>query len=68
MEQFKKGDKVLKKGTTTPVMTIEGNTVKPGFPEYKTLDDTFTCSWVTPTGKERGEFHQDDLELYESQK
>jgi len=64
--KFKKGDKVTKKGTSKPLMNVEGNTVKPDFPEYKTLEDTYTCSWNNPSGKERGEFHEDDLELYES--
>lgn len=64
MAEFNKGDKVIEKGTTAPIMTIEGNTVKPDFPNYRTLDDTYTCSWLSTKGKERKEFHEADLELY----
>ena len=64
---FKPGDKVVRKGSTKPIMKVEGNTVKPDFPKYKTLEDTYTCSWDTPTGTERGEFHQDTLDLFELQ-
>jgi uncharacterized protein YodC (DUF2158 family) len=60
--KLKTGDKVVKKGTIEPIMKVEGNTMKPSFPEYKALEDTYTCSWITLLGKEYGEFRSDELE------
>lgn len=65
MGKFNANNKVIKKGTITPIMTVEGNAVKPGFPEYERLDDIYICSWDNSTGKQRSEFHEEDLELYQ---
>ena len=46
MNKFKKGDKVLKIGTKSPVMTVKGKLVKSGLPEYSVVEDIWTCEWV----------------------
>lgn len=46
MDTFKKNDKVLKIGTKSPVMTIMGKLVKPGLPNYSTVENIWTCEWT----------------------
>ena len=43
-EKFKDGDRVIRIGTMSPVMTVKGKTLKGGLP-YTTLMNTWTCFW-----------------------
>lgn len=65
MNKFKKGDKVLERGTTTPILTINGRTVKADFPSY-TITDRWTCEWTDLTGTHTKEIKEDELELIHS--
>ena len=62
MDKFKKGDKVLERGTTVPILTIIGRTVKANFPSY-TITDRWTCAWADVTGTHNKEVKEDELEL-----
>ncbi len=46
-EKFSIGDKVVRIGTITPVVTIKGKTMKGGLP-YKTMENIWTCYWENP--------------------
>ena len=63
--KFNKGDKVVKKGTSHPVMLIEGNAVITSFPNYKTDTENYVCNWQSEIDKERQTIHEDELELYD---
>lgn len=60
--KFKKGDKVVKKGKTAPIMTVFGVKIT-----SMTLENGYTASglvYYCDWGKnEREEFLEDDLEL-----
>ncbi len=60
-EKFKERDRVIRIGTTSPVMTIVGRTVRGGLP-YKTTRDKWTCEWQD-NGSHRQEINEEDLEL-----
>ena len=65
VDKFKKGDKVLEKETTVPILTIIGRTVKAGFPSY-TITDRWTCEWTDLTGTHTKEIKEDELGLIDS--
>ena len=63
MSEFNKGDLVVKKGTTEPVMEIMGNAEKTGVP-YESVYDRYVCIWVDIIGENvHGEFDGDQLQL-----
>ncbi len=62
MDKFNKGEKVLEKETTVPILTIIGRTVKPGFPSY-IITDRWTCEWSDENGTHTKEIKEDELEL-----
>ena len=61
-DKFSIGDKVVRIGTTTPVMTIKGRTMKGGLP-YTTLVGTWTCEWKD-NGPHRKDISETDLEFF----
>jgi len=65
MDKFKKGDKVLERETSAPILTIIGRTVKAGFPSY-TITDRWTCEWTDVTETHTKEIKEDELELIQS--
>lgn len=65
IDKFKKGDKVLKVGTISPIMTIMGKLVKSGLPEYSVVEDMWTCEWTENVVFNRTEsFKESELELF----
>lgn len=61
-EKFSIGEKVVRIGTTSPVMRIEGKTMRGGLP-YKTVTDTWTCFWEN-NGPHWEEINETELELF----
>lgn len=66
MTKFKTNDKVIRKGTTSPVMTVLGNAMTPALPSYTPDTDRFVVEWADLSGKHRATLHGDDLELFPS--
>lgn len=62
IEKFKKGDRVIRIGTKSPVMTIVGRTIRGGLP-YKITWDKWTCEWQD-NGPHREEINEENLELF----
>lgn len=65
MDKFQKGDKVVKVGTKTPIMTIDSKTFKGGLPNYSEKENFWTCKFEKNGFSEhREEFNESELELF----
>lgn len=66
---MKKGDKVIKDGTTKPVMIVFGITAVGNFPKYKQAEDLVTCDYKDEAGiKVRKNFKISELKVVPNSK
>lgn len=62
---LKKGDLVVEKRKTSPVMEVTGATVVAG--SYKVKEGYFTCFWQDTIGRHHKEFQANELELLKTE-
>jgi hypothetical protein len=62
-KKFKKGDFVIEKGKSEPIMTIKGSTIKASNPE-NIVEGEYTCYWVDLKGENWVSIHESKLKHY----